>query len=341
MACAAIWRVAINHYTERLDQPPIPDDLTSIMTLYTHLQATDPERFVVATRADAEASGGERVIGFAAAVVRGTAWYLSMLFVLPEEQGLGLGRALLERVLPPADAGWSHGTAIDSAQPISAALYSQYGMPPRMPLLHLLGEVRHPEKVPGLPTGVSATPFEAIVAGPADGSGHRELAATVAAIDTELLGYEHPQDHRYLRGSGRRGFLYRDTAGVDLGYAYGSEVGRVGPVARAPARVARTGARARPWRDPAARRVRRLGTGIRHGRRHDAPRRRAADRGVPDPRLLGPAIGRLQPLPADLAGIAVGLTDSLFGLARRAGRRGERRARAGGHEAISLRVAAY
>jgi GNAT superfamily N-acetyltransferase len=231
MACAAIWRVAINHYTERLDQPPIPDDLASIMTLYTHLQATDPELFVVATRPDTGASGGERVIGFAAAVVRGTAWYLSMLFVLPEEQGLGLGRALLERVLPPADAGMSRGTAIDSAQPISAALYSLYGMPPRMPLLHLIGDVHRPEKVLGLPAGVVATPFEAIAGGRADGSGHRELAATVGAIDTELLGYDHPQDHRYLRGSGRRGFLYRDASGTVLGYAYGSEIGRVGPVA--------------------------------------------------------------------------------------------------------------
>ena len=75
---------------------------------------------------------------------------------------------------PRPVAGWLvRAPAIDSAQPISAALYSLYGMPPRMPLLHLIGEVRHPEKVPGLPTGVTATPFEAIVAGSADGSGHR------------------------------------------------------------------------------------------------------------------------------------------------------------------------
>jgi GNAT superfamily N-acetyltransferase len=230
-ACAAIVRVAINDYTGRLNQAPMPDDLTSIVTLYTHLRATDAERFVVATRPDPEASGGERIIGFVVAVVRGRAWFLSMLFVLPEEQGVGLGRTLLERVLPPPGSGLAVATAIDSAQPISTALYSQYGMVPRLPLLHLAGELRHPEALPDLPAGVSATPFEALAAGPPDGPGHEQLVAAVAAIDGELMGYEHPQDHRYLRASERRGFLYRDEAGAALGYGYGSEVGRVGPVA--------------------------------------------------------------------------------------------------------------
>jgi GNAT superfamily N-acetyltransferase len=230
-ACAAIWRVSINDYTARLNQAPIPDDLTSILTLYDYLRSSDPERFVVATRPDAAAPGGERVIGFASAVVRGRSWFLSMLFILPEEQGVGLGRTLIERVLPPADAGLCLGTTIDSVQPISTALYSLYGMPPRLPVLHLVGEMRRPETLPALPAGVTATPFEAIAAGPPDGPGHRELTTAVSTIDTELLGYEHPQDHRYLRTTARRGFLYRDADGAVLGYGYGSEVGRVGPVA--------------------------------------------------------------------------------------------------------------
>ena len=230
-ACAAIWRASINDYIDRLNRPLIPDDLTSIMALYEHLQATDPERFVVATRPDADAPGGERIIGFASAVVRGRSWFLAMLFVLPEEQGLGLGRTLLEAVLPPAEAGLHLGTAIDSAQPITSALYSLYGMLPRLPILNLIGELRHPEALTELPPGVTATPFESIAAGPPDGPGHRELSAAVAAIDREILGYEHPQDHRHLRRSGRRGFLYRDAGGAVLGYGYGSEVGRVGPVA--------------------------------------------------------------------------------------------------------------
>ncbi len=239
LACAAIWRVSINDYTARLNQAPIPDDLASIMLLYEHLRATDPERFVVATRPDAGAPGGERVIGFASAVVRGASWLLSMLFVLPEEQGLGLGRALVEAVLPPADAGLALNTAIDSAQPISMALYGKYGMVPRMPVLDLVGELRHPEVFPPLPVGVSATPFESIAAGPPGGAGHEELMGAVNALDLELAGFEHPQDHRYLRTRDRHGFLYRDADGAVLGYGYGSEVGRVGPIAvRQPGLVA-------------------------------------------------------------------------------------------------------
>jgi GNAT superfamily N-acetyltransferase len=231
LACAAIWRVSINDYSARLNQEPIPDDLTSIMLLYGHLQATDPERFVVATRPDDVVPGGERVIGFASAVVRGPSWLLSMLFVLPEEQGLGLGRALIEAVLPPADAGLALNTAIDSAQPISMALYSTYGMVPRMPVLDFTGEIRRPAAFPALPAGVTATPFESIATGPPGGAGHQELTAAVAALDRELIGFEHPQDHRYLRTRERHGFLYRDADGAVLGYGYGSEVGRFGPVA--------------------------------------------------------------------------------------------------------------
>jgi hypothetical protein len=154
-----------------------------------------------------------------------------MLFVLPEEQATGIGRQLLERVLPVPGSGIALATATDSAQPISNALYSRYGIVPRMPLLDLTGELRRPEALPALPSGVTVTTFEDVVAGSADGAGHRELAAIVNALDIATLGVEHPQDHAYLRVSGRRGFVYRSADGEVLGYGYTSEVGRVGPVA--------------------------------------------------------------------------------------------------------------
>ena len=71
------------------------------------------------------------------ACVRESHWFLSMLFVLPEEQASGIGRLLLERVLPAPGSGMTLATATDSAQPISNALYSRFGMVPRMPLLNL------------------------------------------------------------------------------------------------------------------------------------------------------------------------------------------------------------
>lgn len=234
--CAAIWRTAINDYIVRLGQDEIPPEMNPITRLFTHLQSTDPERFIVATRpvpADASASaagGGERVVAFASAVSRERLWYLSMLFVLPELQGAGVGRELLARVLP-ADDGVARATATDSAQPIANGLYASHGIAPRMPLLNLSGLPDRPEAFGSLPSGVAAVPFETVAAGPPDGPGHRRLTAAVDALDRDLLGASHPMDHRFLRTEARRGWLYHGPDGLPIGYGYAGEAGRLGPVA--------------------------------------------------------------------------------------------------------------
>jgi GNAT superfamily N-acetyltransferase len=224
--CAEIWRESLNDYIVRLNQPPIPDDLGAINRLYQHLAETDPERFVVAVD---DALG--TIAGFASAVVRGRLWFLSMCFVRPDRQAGGIGRALVEAILPPAGSDMVLATATDSAQPISNALYSGFGIVPRMPLFSISGYVTEPESLPGLPAGVVAVPFESVVADRPGGSGHAELGEAVGALDRELLGVEHPQDHRFLRIGGRHGFLYRDANGANLGYGYAAESGRIGPLA--------------------------------------------------------------------------------------------------------------
>ena len=227
--CGAIWRTAINDYVVRLGQGEIPDEVNPATRLFIHLQATDPERFVVATVPDGT---GERVIGFASAIVRERLWYLSMLFVLPEFQGAGLGRELLGRVLPAdGDADTVRATATDSVQPISNALYALYGIVPRAPLLSLTGLPRHPEAFGELPSGIVPLAFEEIAGGEAGGQGHVLLVDAIDALDRELLGVAHPVDHRFLRTESRRGWLYRGPGGEPVGYGYAGEAGRVGPVA--------------------------------------------------------------------------------------------------------------
>ncbi|HEY3524376.1 MAG TPA: hypothetical protein VGK63_11805, partial [Candidatus Limnocylindrales bacterium] len=120
----------------------------------------------------------------------------------------------------------------DSAQPISNALYARLGLVPRVPFLHLAGEVRRPEAFPGLPASVEPVRFEEH-----RGAGRVELTTGIEAIDRELLGYTHPEDHAYLEAEGRVGILYRDRSGNPVGYAYTSRVGRVGPVAARDARL--------------------------------------------------------------------------------------------------------
>lgn len=230
--CAGIWRTAINEYVVRLGQGEIPPEMNPIIRLFTHLQSTDPERFIVATESPPDQGGadGERVVAFAAAVSRERIWYLSMLFVLPEHQGRGLGRELLARVLP-ADPQVARATATDSAQPISNALYAMYGIVPRMPLFNLSGLPERPEAFGTLPSGVVPVAFDAIAAGPPGGSGHARLVEVVDALDRELIGASRPMDHRFLRTESRSGWLYHGPDGSPLGYGYAGEAGRLGPVA--------------------------------------------------------------------------------------------------------------
>jgi GNAT superfamily N-acetyltransferase len=240
-ACARVWEVSIADYERRLNQPTLPVDLGPTERLIGHIRDTDPKRFWVAVRADGTPDG--EIVAFGAANVRGDVWFLSMLFVLPEEQGSGLGRALLARTfpggtLPAPGVTWTGGegrpailgTATDSVQPISNGLYASYGIVPRMPIHRIVGRPRRLDDLPVLPAGIRPVPFDEIAVGLPGDPGHRELVDAVGGLDRGLIGYEHPADHRYLRIEGRTGFLYRGPDGAPIGYGYASPVGRVGPL---------------------------------------------------------------------------------------------------------------
>ena len=234
--CAEIWRDSINDYTRRLNQPDLQTDTAPLLRLYAHLQATDPERFVVAVSSDGADGSGERLVGFAAAAQREHLWFLSMCFVRPEIQAVGVGRGLLDQVGPREGNGAAvvRATATDSVQPISNALYASIGIVPRVPLLNLVGYPDRLDAFGPLPSGVTPVPFEVLAR-----RDHDELAAIVDSLDRELLGVSHPIDHAYIRKEGRRGWLYVGPGGAPIGYGYATEAGRVGPVAtRDPALMA-------------------------------------------------------------------------------------------------------
>lgn len=242
-ACARIWKAGIEDYQARLNQPPMPDDLGPLRRLFAHALGSDPERFWVAVDGGA---ADDAPIGFSSAVVRGDLWFLAMLFVAPGRQAAGLGSTLMDHALAgrapagpddvpgpgrAADAAgirrW--GMCTDAAQPISNALYARRGMVPRLPAWRLYGEVRRPAAVPELPRGLALVPFHEIADG--DPAGHRRLADAVNALDRDVLGFEHGQDHAFLRRDGRIGYLVRDGSGAPVGYGYGSGGGRLGPFA--------------------------------------------------------------------------------------------------------------
>ena len=237
-ACVGVWHAGLTEYGIRVGRPAMPPTSGPLLELLGHLLATDPDGFWVAV-ADAPHPAGAvaahdpagtegPIVAFVSALRREHVWFLSMLFVQPGHQERGLGRRLLAQVLAGADDA-THATCTDSAQPISNALYSRFGMVPRLPVLELVGRPEHP--VAGLPDGIRAVPFDLLRAGPTDGAGPRRLAAALERLDRGTLGYAHPQDHAYLGAQGRLGYLYEGGDGSVVGYGYASEVGRLGPIA--------------------------------------------------------------------------------------------------------------
>ncbi len=225
LACEDVWRTGLNDYLLPLGQHEIPPDHPSLRQLHAHLLETDPTRFWVVTRRDE--SGDGRVVAFAAATLRETVWFLSMLFVLPDAQRSGIGRALLDAVLPaPGEAGVLAVTT-DSAQPVSNGLYASYGMAPRLPMFNLVGRPWRQAALVPLPDGITAESFDPSAPAERD----HALEDEVAALDREVVGFAHPMDHGYLRAVGRVGVAYRNGSGSLLGYGYTSEAGRLGPVA--------------------------------------------------------------------------------------------------------------
>jgi GNAT superfamily N-acetyltransferase len=194
--CALIWYSAVDDYMARLNRPLPPPYLDPLLALLEHLLVTDPERFLVAVRpAPPGTTTGrpERVVGFGIAVQREHVWFLSQLYVLPEEQRQGIGRAILTQIMPslaqaprpdeatattPSQhdrAGRRDGvlaTCTDSAQPASNGLYARYGIVPRVPVFNLVGQPADPSPLPALPSGIDPVAMDR----------HGPRAARVASI---------------------------------------------------------------------------------------------------------------------------------------------------------------
>ncbi|MEO6207563.1 MAG: GNAT family N-acetyltransferase, partial [Candidatus Limnocylindrales bacterium] len=222
ITCARIWSESIEDYVKRLNQPWFAGDLEPLARLLGHFLATDPALFRVGT----SAKDPGRVVAFGSATVRGSTWFLGMLFVLPEFQAGGVGRTLLEQLLPPVEQrgrdGLTLGTATDSLQPISNALYSQYGLVPRLPVFQFVGRPERTDHLPHLPDGVAGTEWST--------DGDTTLAGDVGRLDVETLGAAHPEDHAFLAAERRRRFVYWSGANEAVGYGYIAPSGRIGPI---------------------------------------------------------------------------------------------------------------
>ena len=216
-----IWRDAIDAYMERLGSQPMPRENPGVRRLHAHCIATDPSRFQVAVRSSIRGEG--RDVGFGSAVERGPLWFLSMLFVEPGEQARGLGKALLDALLPVPLDGRVLATCTDAAQPISNGLYATLGISPRMPMFNCVGRPDFDFEFPPLPDALRVVHVD-------DHDAWRD-SPELTAFDEALLGFAHPQDHAFVAAEPRHAFALRDDPGRLLGYGYAGEIGRLGPIA--------------------------------------------------------------------------------------------------------------
>ncbi|MEV4454965.1 GNAT family N-acetyltransferase [Microbispora sp. NPDC049633] len=161
-------------------------DMPGLRAVADHygLLGTWPERpdFVDAEREFGAVLVGEvdgTIAGFGGALRRGTVTHLGDLFVLPDHQSSGLGRAILSRLLPRD----TPRVTFASDDKRAFALYVRNGMRPRCPLLYL---TRGP--LGGRPASRGSGPAAPGENGPGEnGPGEAEVRAA-AAMDAHVSG---------------------------------------------------------------------------------------------------------------------------------------------------------
>jgi GNAT superfamily N-acetyltransferase len=183
---------------------------------YAFALREEPEGFFIAEDA-------QKVVGATISWVRGSLWFLSHLFILPEYQGRGIGKVLLNRTLENCiRVGADLLSVITMAfNPASIALYMGKGMYP-IESIYLLslrpGSARNtPESPPG-------TSREVL------GRSSRQWE-DISLIDEEVLGISRARHHQFFQEDKKvKGYLLR-YKGRAVAYAYLWPDGRIGPLA--------------------------------------------------------------------------------------------------------------
>ncbi len=186
---------------------------------YAFALQEEPDGFFVA-----EDEG--KVVGATISWVRGHHWFLSHLFIMPQYQGLGVGKALLGSALAYAtslNAGLQSVITM-AFNPASIALYMKNGMYPIQDIYLLNLEA---DKARHIPESLPGTSSEKL--GKSTGQGNE-----LSLIDEQVLGMSRPLHHRFFQESKRAsGYLLRYKSRA-VAYAYIWPDGRIGPMAALP-----------------------------------------------------------------------------------------------------------
>jgi len=149
------------------------------------------------------------VVGYSMALLRGDIWYLSQLFVQPDQHGHGIGRELLHRAQAYGrERGARVYAVVATTSPVAHGLYMQAGMLAVGVAYRMAGQLAPLQELPPRRGELAA----------AD-----EHVDAIASLDREVFGAERRQDHALhlemvkggesasfalLRDGGLRGYCY-------------------------------------------------------------------------------------------------------------------------------------
>lgn len=143
-----------------------------------------------------------RIVGFAATVTREPVTYLGQLFISPKVQSAGIGKALLQAIMPD-DGG--QRAIVSSSDPRAVGLYVRHGLRPFWPVFDLKSKV---ERLRAFPQ----TDVEVVMAETGD--------PDLVRWDAEIGGRLRPQDHAYWVERKGGAPLWFERRGKRLGYGY-------------------------------------------------------------------------------------------------------------------------
>jgi GNAT superfamily N-acetyltransferase len=201
-------------------------------------------RHILQTGTMVIAQQDREVIGYAGSITRSRVRYLTDLFVHPEAQSGGLGKALLQQGLQEDDL---IGCTMSSTDPRTQSLSIRSGMQPQWPHFNLRW---HGPLRAGLPN----SPIEVLVGEATD--------PEVIVWDAQIGGRERSQDHAFWQGT----LLWLRRRGVPIGSGYvrtgmssfwDRDLCRIGPIGVRSPEDASEGVRALvEWASARANRVR-------------------------------------------------------------------------------------
>jgi ribosomal protein S18 acetylase RimI-like enzyme len=167
------------------------------------------------------ADTGGVVSGIGIASVFDGIWFLSHLFVHPEFQGRGIGRALLEKTLLDEDSAEStnHALVTMAYNPVSLGLYAERHLRPRELIYRV--EAASESTTSACASGNAREVHEA----------GRAIRKALADLDRHTLGWSRDWQHRFFLSRQEALCIARYRRRHLDAYAYLWQDGRIGPAA--------------------------------------------------------------------------------------------------------------